>query len=180
MILTGLEIKKEWEAGRIDIRPFTLDQLNPNSYDFRLGSLIKTYTNYILDPRHQNPAVGLEIPEDGLVLQPGRIYLGHTAEIMGSDYYVPIIRGKSSTARLGLFIHVTADLIDIGAHNQWTLQMNPVQPVRVYPNMKIGQVTFWKVVGEINLYKGKYQGSMGPMESQIHVDFDQKNHNRKI
>jgi dCTP deaminase len=37
--------------------------------------------------------------------------------------------------------------------------------------MLIGQVTFWQVVGEINLYKGKYQGSMGPCASKIFNDF---------
>jgi dCTP deaminase len=111
-----------------------------------------------------------EIPKDGLIIYPGKIYLGHTVEIMGSDHYVPIIRGKSSVARLGLFIHVTADLIDIGSHNQWTLQMNPVQPLKIYPNMKIGQVTFWHVYGDIDLYQGKYQGSMGAIESLIHLD----------
>lgn len=172
MILTGKEIGKEWQAGRIDIQPFSQTQLNPNSYDFRLGTIIKTYTNYILDPKVSNPVSLFTIPSEGLVLQPGRIYLGHTLEIIGSDYYVPIIRAKSSVARLGLFIHVTADLIDIGSHGQFTLQLNPVQPVRVYPNMLIGQVTFWTVMGEITLYQGKYQGSSGPIESKIHLDFN--------
>jgi dCTP deaminase len=174
MILTGPEIAKEWKLNRIDIRPFNPNQVNPNSYDFRLGHVIKTYVNYVLDPRVPNNTVETQIPEEGLVLMPGRIYLGHTLEIMGSDYYVPIIRGRSSTARMGLFIHVTADLIDIGSHNQWTLQLNPVQPIRVYPGMRIGQVTFWKVKGQIVLYKGKYQGSMGPAESRIHLDFEEK------
>ena len=176
MILTGCEITKEWETGRIDIRPFARNQVNPNSYDFRLGSTIRTYTDYVLDPSRPNETVAQEIPPDGLVLMPGRIYLGHTVEVMGSDHYVPIIRGKSSTARLGLFIHVTADLIDIGSHNQWTLQLNPVQPIRVYPHMLIGQVTFWRVMGEIVLYKGKYQGSMGPQGSLIHLDWPRDGH----
>jgi dCTP deaminase len=171
VILTGPEIQREWSNGRIDIRPFEPAQINPNSYDFRLGATLKTYVNYVLDPQYPNAATELLIPSDGIVLQPGRIYLGHTLEVMGSDHYVPIIRGKSSTARLGLFIHITADVIDIGSHNQWTLQLNPVQPIRLYPNMRIGQVTFWTVVGEITLYEGKYQGSMGPIESQIHSDF---------
>ena len=72
---------------------------------------------------------------------------------------------------MGLFIHITADLIDIGSYNEWTLQLHAVQPVKVYPNMLIGQVTFWKVQGEIKLYNGKYQGSKGPYESQIYKDF---------
>jgi dCTP deaminase len=170
MILTGSEIAREHAKGAIDIRPFYPSQLNPNSYDFRLGPVFKTYASYVLDARKPNTAVETVIPEAGLIFQPGRIYLGHTVEIMGSDLYVPIIRGKSSIARLGLFIHVTADIIDIGSHNQWTLQLNPVQPIRLYPNMLIGQVTFWKVSGDIELYNGKYQGSMGPVESQVHLD----------
>ena len=68
-------------------------------------------------------------------------------------------------------MHITADLIDIGSYNQWTLQLHAIQPVRVYPNMLIGQVTFWCVKGEITLYSGKYQGSKGPMESEIYKDF---------
>ncbi|MFT7835891.1 hypothetical protein Q5530_07050 [Saccharothrix sp. BKS2] len=101
----------------------------------------------------------------------GRIYLAGTAERMGSEHYVPIIRARSSIARLGLFIHVTADLIDIGSINNWTLQLHAVQPVRVYPGMRIGQVTCWSVEGEIELYRGKYQHSRRPMPSMIHRDF---------
>ena len=170
MILTGPEILREWHAGHIQIEPFSPEQLNPNSYDFRLGPTLKTYVNYVLDAKAENAAVAHDIPTSGLTLSPGRIYLGHTLEIMGSDCFVPVIRGRSSTARLGLFVHVTADLIDLGSHNQWTLQLNAVQPVRVYPGMRIGQVTFWRTIGERILYSGKYQGSRGPVESQIHRD----------
>ncbi|NKY28233.1 dCTP deaminase [Nocardia gamkensis] len=179
MILTGSEIARQRDLGRIEIKPFSAGQINPNSYDFRLGSIIKTYTDYVLDSRRRNPTSMISIPDSGLVLNPGRIYLGHTLEIMGSDHYVPIIRAKSSTARLGLFVHVTADIIDIGSHNQWTLQLNPVQPVRVYPGMLIGQVTFWRVTGEITLYAGKYQGSMGPVESLVHLDFSDEQKERE-
>jgi dCTP deaminase len=105
-----------------------------------------------------------------MVLQPGKVYLGHTSEVMGSESFVPIIKGKSSTARLGLFVHMTADLIDIGSINQWTLQLHPVMPVRVYPKMRIGQVTFWVPVGEITLYSGKYKGTRGPIASRFHLD----------
>ena len=113
----------------------------------------------------------LEIPKTGYTLSPDKIYLGHTIETMGSKRFVPIIRGKSSIGRLGLFIHITADLIDLGSINQWTLMLHAVQKVKVYPGMLIGQVTFWKVDGDIVLYSGKYQGSKGPHESQIFKDF---------
>jgi dCTP deaminase len=171
MILTGNEIIKQVETGNIEIDPFNLKQINPNSYNFRLGNTIKYYINDVLDPKVKQDVNTITIDEKGYILNPGRIYLGHTFERMGSDSYVPIIKGRSSSARLGLFIHVTADLIDIGSHNQWTLQLYAVQPIKVYPGMLIGQVTFWKVIGEIEKYNGKYQGSIGPCESQIYKDF---------
>jgi dCTP deaminase len=171
VILTGTEIAKERRSGRIQIDPFDERQVSPNSYDFLLGPALKCYRRYILDCKRENETIEIPFGVNGVVLQPNRIYLGHTVETMGSDYYVPIIRGRSSTARLGLFIHLTADIIDIGSHNQWTLQLHAVQPVRVFPLMRIGQVTFWKPFGVIDLYRGKYQGSRGPWGSQIHKDF---------
>ena len=129
----------------------------------------------VLDPKVKQEVLEVVIGPDGYVLYPDKIYLGHTMEVMGSDHYVPMVKGRSSTARLGLFIHVTADIIDIGSHNQWTLQLHAVHPLRVYPGMLIGQVTFWTVFGEIELYNGKYQGSMGPCESRIYQDFEKEN-----
>lgn len=172
MILTGKKIIEEVNNNRITIDPFRADQINPNSYDFRLGNIVMVYKNNTLDPKVINKTEIIEIPDAGLTLQPDKLYLGHIDEIMGSNSYVPIIRGRSSTGRLGLFIHITADLIDIGSINQWTLQMHAVQPVKVYRGMLIGQVTFWEVEGDIVLYKGKYQGSRGPMPSQIFKDFN--------
>ncbi|MBD8839088.1 dCTP deaminase [Paenibacillus sp. FSL R5-0766] len=171
MILTGCEIEKEVINENIHITPFNKRQINPNSYDFSLGSSLKVYKNDILDPKVKQETEDIEIPKEGLVLQSNRIYLGFTNEIMGSNKYVPIIRAKSSIARLGLFVHITADLIDIGSINQWTLQLHAVQSVKVFPNMLIGQVTFWVPKGEIVLYDGKYQGSKGAKASQIYKDF---------
>lgn len=172
MILTGSEIEKKVRSGSILISPFSEKQINPNSYDFRLGDTLKVYTHKILDTKKHNSVRTIKIPKKGIVLEPDKLYLGHTVEVMGSKEYVPVIRGKSSIGRLGLFIHITADLIDVGSINQWTLMFHAVQRIRIYPNMLIGQVTFWKVQGKIMQYKGKYQGSMGPMESHIFKDFE--------
>jgi dCTP deaminase len=172
MILTGHEIKKQVNKGRIEIDPFDESNIQPNSYDFHLDKYIKVYTNEILDPRKKNSVRELKIPKEGFLLKPNELYLGMIEEKMGSEFYVPILRGRSSTGRLGLFVHITADLIDIGSINNWTLMLHAVVPIRVYPGMKIGQVTFWIPKGEINLYKGKYQGSSRPMESKSFEDFE--------
>ena len=173
MILTGNEIQKRVEDGSIIIDPFDPKLITTDSYDFHLGDTLLVYKDSLLDVKLVNETEEIKIPESGMVLNPDKIYLGHTQEIMGSKNYVPIIRGKSSTGRLGIFVHITADLIDIGSVNQYTLMLHVVQPVRVYPGMLIGQVTFWTVEGEVNqLYDGKYQGLMGPQASQVYRDFE--------
>lgn len=171
MILTGPKIQEELSKGTITITPFDEKLINPNSYDFRLGDTLIVYKNKILDSKVPNETEIITIPEEGIVLQPDTLYLGHTIETVGSDYYVPVLRGKSSTGRMGLFVHITADLIDIGFKGQFTLMMHAVQPLRIYSGMRIGQVTFWQTLGDINLYDGKYQGSSAPMSSQVYKDF---------
>jgi dCTP deaminase len=106
-----------------------------------------------------------------LTITPNKIYLINTLEVMGSDTYVPIIRGRSSIGRLGLFIDITADLIDLGSINKWTLQLHSVMPVKVFKGMRIGQVTFWMTKGEKVLYNGKYKGHSSPVKSFSYKDF---------
>jgi dCTP deaminase len=173
MILTGPKIKEERTNGKITITPFDEKYINPNSYDFRLGDTLVVYKSKELDAKALNETETITIPEEGIVLQPDMLYLGYTIETVGSNHYVPILHGKSSTGRMGLFIHITADLVDIGFEGHFTLMMHAVQPLRVYPGMRIGQVTFWQATGAVNLYTGKYQGSSAPMASQVYKDFEQ-------
>ncbi|WP_077796097.1 PEP/pyruvate-binding domain-containing protein [Streptomyces sp. JHA26] len=174
MILTGSEIARERANGRITIEPFTPEQVNPNSYNFRLGKTLRVYQEMPLDARRTNDFEEVEIPDDGYVLEPGRLYLAHTVEVLGSEHYAPTFAARSSVARLGLFINLSASLGDIGYTGQWTLQLYTMNRVRVYPGINIGQMMWWRPQGEIVLYDGKYQGSVGPRSSDIHVDFDKQ------
>lgn len=171
MILTGSKIKECVMNGDIEIKPFNVENINPNSYNYIIGDYVKVYVNDVLDAKVENKTKIIPIPDDGLVLEPNKVYLGFTKEIIGSDKYVPVITGRSSTGRLGLFVQITSDLVDIGFHGHLTLQMHAVSPVRIYKNMKIGQIMFWCVSGDVNLYNGKYQGADGPRESETWRDF---------
>lgn len=170
MILTGPEIARERDEGRLKLEPFDKERLQSVSYDLALGPTLALYTEEVLDTRRENRHREVAIPRDGFVLRPDRIYLGSSIEVLGSNHFVPIIRSRSGAARLGLFLHVTADLIDIGSFGQTTFQLHAVQPVRVHAGDVLAQVTFWRVQGEATLYDGKYQGSRGPQPSQIHRD----------
>lgn len=171
MILSGNKIKEEVKKGRITIEPFDKNMLNPNSYNYELGNYLKVYEEDTLDSKKHNKTKTIEIPDEGIVLMPNKIYLGYTKEIIGSDYFVPIITGRSSTGRLGLFVQITSDLVDVGFKGNLTIQFCATQPVRVYKGMKIGQVLFHRIYGDVTLYSGKYQNSIGPRESEIWRDF---------
>ncbi|MFD9824845.1 dCTP deaminase [Streptomyces violascens] len=170
MILTGPEITTAATDGRLRISPFDTAQVNPNSYNVRLGATLLTYTSEILDPHHPNPTRTTTIGPDGHVLRPGRLYLGHTIEEVGSDTFVPLLFGRSSVGRLGLFVEITAPIGDIGFHGQWTLMLSPVLPLRVYTGMKIGQIMFFVSTGAIAPYQGKYQAAAGPQPSRLWRD----------
>ena len=171
MILTGKQIQKEVEENRIVLSPFNSNQVTTNSYDLRLGKYLIKYEEDILDPKKENKHQMIEIPDSGLLLNKGDFVLASTSETIGSNYYVPLIHAKSGIARMGLFVHITADLIDIGSIGASTLQLYATLPIVIYPYMLVAQVSFWQTLGEIELYKGKYGKSQKPQVSQIHKDF---------
>ncbi len=171
MILTGNKINEEVKSKKIDIAPFDKNKITTNSYDLELGETIVKYQTDFIDPREETPYKEIKLPHNGLVLNQGEFVLGHSKERIGSDFYVPLIHGKSGIARMGLFVHVTADLIDIGSHGVTTFQLYATLPVRLFAGMSIAQVSFWVPHGDIVLYKGKYQNSTGPQPSMTYKDF---------
>lgn len=170
-MLTGNEIKIQVAAGRIVIEPFDEACLGPNSYDLRLDDELVVYDEVILDPRRNNRFHTIRIPEAGLVLQPGRLYLGQTVEYTESPCHIPLYDGRSSLGRLGVASHVTAGFGDLGFCGKWTLELSVVQPVRIYPGMRIGQLSWHNPNGMImDRYHGKYQGQEDVQPSRMFED----------
>lgn len=173
MILSASEIQNQVEKGAITIAPFRREALNPNSYNYKLGEYLSVVDENVVDPKRPIKLRKIRIPEEGYVLQPRKLYLGHTVETIGSSEFVTSLIGRSSLGRLGLFLQITADLGQLGSAHSWTLELKVVQPLRVYPNMKIGQVSFWKPVGKIDtLYSGRYTSFSLPRHSRFHDQED--------
>ena len=157
MILSGSEIKAQL-GQNILIEPFSDGQLNPNSYNLTLHDELLVYEEIILDMKRPNRFRRLTIPEEGLVLQPNQLYLGRTIEHTETHNLVPMLEGRSSIGRLGLFVHVTAGFGDVGFSGFWTLEMFAVQPVRIYPGVQVCQIFYHTLDGAVTEYKsGKYQ-----------------------
>ena len=199
MILSDSKILEEIANGNIVISPFERSQLGSNSYDVRLGKHLKIYDenhmSYTLDSPHiegehripkiipyidakkDNPTIDIEIPEEGFILMPNMFYLGATLEYTETHIHVPYIEGKSSTGRLSIDIHATAAKGDVNFRGYFTLELSCKVPVKIYAGMPIGQITYFKVEGEVlqdyaSKPDAKYsnQGSM-PVGSQMFKNF---------
>ncbi|HCC00120.1 MAG TPA: dCTP deaminase [Ruminococcaceae bacterium] len=174
MILSGLEIKKKLHK-TIEIEPFNEKLLNPNSYNLTLNEQLLIYDAPTLDMKIKNNAHSITIPSEGLLLEPGRLYLGSTNEYTAADDCVPMLEGRSSIGRLGLYVHVTAGFGDVGFHGCWTLEISCIQPIRIYPNVEICQIYFHTIKGDFQPYKsGKYQNNRGVQPSLLYKDFEEK------
>lgn len=171
MILSGKEIKSKL-GSEIIIEPFNEGQLNPNSYNLRLHNELLVYEDDVLDMKKEHKVKKIIIPEEGLLLETGKLYLGRTLEFTKTDKYVPMLEGRSSIGRLGLFIHVTAGFGDVGFSGFWTLEIFCVQPIRIYSGVEICQIYYHSIEGEYEKYiSGKYQNNTGVQPSLLFKDF---------
>jgi dCTP deaminase len=157
MVLSGHEIQQRLGT-TIVIDPFDPSRLNPNSYNLTLHDELMVYEELVLDMRRPSRVRRFAIPPEGIVLQPSRLYLGRTAERTETRDLVPMIEGRSSIGRLGLFVHVTAGFGDVGFCGYWTLEMFAVQPVRIYAGVAICQIFYHDIRGDYTPYASdKYQ-----------------------
>ncbi|MBT4856297.1 dCTP deaminase [bacterium] len=172
MIFSGKEIKRRLNSDII-IMPYSEKQLNPNSYNLRLHNELLTYNDHVLDMKKQNLATPLIIPPEGLELEANKLYLGRTVEFTATYNCVPMLEGRSSIGRLGLFVHITAGFGDVGFKGFWTLEIFCVQPVRVYPDVEIAQIFYHSIEGDFSEYESnKYQNNAGVQPSMLYKDFE--------
>lgn len=171
MILSGNEIRRRLGSDII-IDPFNESMLNPNSYNLTLHGEVLVYEEVVLDMRQPGRVRRVAIPEGGLVLQPNQLYLARTAERTETHNLVPMIEGRSSIGRLGLFVHVTAGFGDVGFAGYWTLEMFAVQPIRIYAGVPICQIFYHEIKGDITEYQSKYQHNRDIQPSLLYQELN--------
>jgi dCTP deaminase len=151
------------------IVPWNAERLNPASYDMTLG------TEFIVFSEHDQAMIDLgdvqdsgahkvERP-DGIIIHPGEFMLGVTAETV----YLPNniagrLDGKSSCARLGIFIHITGGNIDPGFQGPVTMELFNARrvPIKLRPGKPICQMVFEYLAAQCrNPYQGRYQNATG-------------------
>jgi len=172
MVLSGQEIRQRMGQDII-IDPYDDRRLNPNSYNLTLHDELMVYEELILDMRKANRVRRIPIPSEGLVLNANQLYLGRTAERTETHNLVPMIEGRSSIGRLGLFVHVTAGFGDVGFCGYWTLEMFAVQPIRIYAGVAICQIFYHDIRGPFTEYSSdKYQHNTDIQPSMLFRELD--------
>jgi len=178
-ILTDDAIRDALDHGGISIDPFDESQMNPASYDLRLGEGVAVYdkwvssvveqqyprcgwhlvpltspsypatTDDVLDAREEPLVTRFQISESGWILKPGIGYLMHTLERVCTTKFVPVLDGKSSIGRLFVQVHATAGYGDPGFDGQYTLEVTVAHPIRLYAGMRIAQIRFHTIHGTL-------------------------------
>ena len=188
MILSDRDIRAAIAAGDIGIDPFDDKDVQPCSVDLHVDRFFRTFHN----ARH--PFIDVKTPMDDLtevvevkeeeafILHPGEFVLGSTLEYVKlPNDLVARLEGKSSLGRLGLLIHSTAGFVDAGWEGRLTLELSNVAnlPITIYPNMKIGQISFVQLTSPVENPYGsdkvgsKYQGQRGPTPSRYYENFEE-------
>lgn len=186
MMLSDRSLKEALAQGRIGVEPLGDNAIQPSSIDLRLAPQFRIFRNHtraFIDVREDMSDLTemVEISDDeSFVLHPGEFVLGSTLErVRVPDDLVARIEGKSSLGRLGLLIHSTAGFVDAGWDGQLTLELSNVAslPIRLYPSMKIGQMSFMQMTTAADNPYGsdavgsKYQGQQGPVASRYSENF---------
>lgn len=170
MILSGKEIKKRLGTDII-IEPFNEECVNPNSYNVTLANELFIYEESMIDVKVMPKTKKIIIPEEGIVLEPNKLYIGRTNEYTETYNLVPMIEGRSSLGRLGIFTHASAGFGDVGYKGSWSVQLFSIHPVKIYPNMRIAQLYYLEILGEHDHYSSKYDGRDQIKTSLISTEF---------
>ena len=203
MIFTDKTILESIDSEQIVIIPFIGTNVGTNSVDLTLNEKILVYKNAVsynneekqfkeispntfqdvsyiegnfIDCREKNETIELYIPESGMILVPGQLYIASTNEYTETHNAVPKLEGKSSIGRLGLFVHVTAGYGDVGFCGTWTLELVATVPIKIYPNMKICQISYHGIshsplVKYNEKSDAKYSGQIGATASKMEENF---------
>ena len=148
------------------------DKIGENYITVTLSNMLKTYETPLLETTSPNPSQTILIPETGFILEPNKLYLGSTNEYTKTDGYVPVLSGLLELATLGMEIHITAGFGDNGFEGTWTLEIICSNPTIVYPNMEIGRVYYYPLIGDDKIkYHGKYFGQIDPTESRLAKEY---------
>lgn len=168
MILCDTEIKAAINNGQLIVKPSPPDsRFTTSALDLSLGDEFKHWrlpegdaVDIIIDPSRPGAfkqasqfLVPVSLERDGsVILRPGEFMLARTQEwieLPRTARLAARVEGRSSLARLGVAVHLTAPVIHAGFRGYITLEItNPGPlPIRLRPGMQICQLVLELLFG---------------------------------
>lgn len=176
MILSDKTITQMLADGTLKISPMTEEQIQPASFDIRLGNTFSV----VEDTPSGIITLGEEIKyqkitADKYLILPGQFVLATTMEYFElPDDLTAFVEGRSSLGRMGLFIQ-NAGWVDPGFKGEITLELYNANrcAIELTAGRRVGQLVFAKMdAPAIAPYNGKYQGQTGATGSRVFLDKD--------
>jgi len=190
MRLSDKNIIEALDDGSIAIEPRPADDLISGvSADLRLGNRFRVFSSHTtpyIDLSGSRDEMNVAIDkvmsdevviegDDAFFLHPGELALGITYEsVTIPDDLVGWLDGRSSLARLGLLVHMTAHRIDPGWSGNIVLEFYNAGklPLALRAGMAIGAISFETMSTKaVRPYRervdAKYKDQSGPMASKI-------------
>lgn len=193
MRLCDRDIWEYLQQGKIKMEPQPdYSQISGLTVDITLGNKFRVFEDHaapfidLSGPKAQVQDALNSVMSDEIELEEGKSFFLHPGELALAITHESVtlpanivgwLDGRSSLARLGLMVHVTAHRIDPGWSGNIVLEFfnSGKLPLALKPQMKIGALSFEVLSGESEKpYNArpdsKYKGQDGAVASRISAD----------
>ncbi len=173
-MLSNIEIRKQIEKGNIVIENIKDNSLNkPNSCDIYLSDTLYVFDDSIVEVDSLKSNIyynevmtddlkylrRINLTNNGVLLKPGVTYLSRSREVISTNGFVPVLYGKTSNSLLGLSIDCNSGFYQSGYNNPLLFTIKCTKPTVVYPDMLVGNLTFFRNVNQHTINHGMLSGS---------------------
>ena len=193
MRLCDRDIEAWLDSEKLVISPRPpLERINGATVDVRLGNQFRVFRGHtapfidLSGPKDEVSAALDRVMSDEIVLPEGEAFFLHPGELGLAVVFESVtlpndlvgwLDGRSSLARLGLMVHVTAHRIDPGWHGRIVLEIynSGKLPLALRPGMLIGALSFEPLSGPAarpynSRQDAKYRDQQGAVASRIDKD----------
>ncbi|MBH3202265.1 dCTP deaminase [Serratia marcescens] len=193
MRLCDRDIEAWLDSEKLVISPRPpLERINGATVDVRLGNQFRVFRGHtapfidLSGPKDEVSAALDRVMGDEIVLPEGEAFFLHPGELALAVTFESVtlpndlvgwLDGRSSLARLGLMVHVTAHRIDPGWHGRIVLEFynSGKLPLALRPGMLIGALSFEPLSGPAarpynSRQDAKYRDQQGAVASRIDKD----------
>lgn len=194
MLLNDGDVRRELDGGELVVTNLAEGAIGPCSIDLMLSNDFVYFEQAHeihkfgtpVDPKRDNSQDGWDIrvaDDDFFRLGPGDFALATTREKFTFPAHLAgQLEGKSSLARLGLFVHVTAGFFDAGFEGYPTLELFNARrrPIKLYPGMPVAQMSIFRMSSRALLPYNKrgtskyVNDSTKPGRSMYHRNFPEE------